>query len=47
MITIDSDGTITLYQGDSGELVISGFNESKSFTVYLAIQDKARKLIGE
>jgi hypothetical protein len=47
MITIDTDGTITLYQGDSGELVISGLNETKAYTVFLAIQDKARKLIGE
>ena len=47
MITIDSGGTITLYQGDSGELVISGFDEAKSFTVFFAIQDKSRKLIGE
>ena len=47
MITIDTDGTLTLYQGDSGELVISGFDESKGYTVFFAIQDKSRKIIGE
>lgn len=47
MITIDSDGTITLYQGDSGELVISGFDNTKKYTVYFAIQDKKRKFVGK
>lgn len=47
MITIDSDGTITLYQGDSGELVISGFDSAKKYTVFFAIQDKKRKFVGE
>ena len=43
MITIDTDGTITLYQGDSGELVISGFDSTKNYTVYFAVQNKKRK----
>ena len=47
MIVIDTDGTITLYQGDSGELVISGFDNTKKYTVYFAIQDKKRKVVGE
>ena len=47
MIVIDSDGTITLYQGDSGELVISGFDNTKKYTVYFAIQNKKRKFVGE
>ena len=47
MITIDSDGTITLYQGDRGELVISGFDNTKKYTVYFAIQDKKRKFVGK
>ena len=47
MITIDSDGTITLYQGDSGELVVSGLDSEKNYTVYFAIQDMDRNLIGE
>lgn len=44
---IDSDGTISIYQGDSGELVVSGLNEAKNYTVYFAIQDKDRNLVGE
>ena len=47
MLIIDDDGTITLYQGDSGELVISGLDTSKNYTVYFAIQDEHRNIIGE
>ena len=47
MITIDTDGTITLYQGDGGELVISGLDNTKSYSVYFAIQDDCRNIIGE
>ena len=46
-LIVDSDGTISLYQGDSGELVIYGLDEKKNYTVYLAIQDKNREIIGE
>ena len=28
-LIIDNDGTISLYQGDSGEIVISGLDEEK------------------
>ena len=42
-LILDSDGTISLYQGDSGEIVISGLDDSKSYTLYFAIQDKNRK----
>lgn len=47
MIVIDCDGTISLYQGDSGEVVISGLDSSKDYTVYFAIQDEKRNLIGQ
>ena len=46
-LIIDNDGTITLYQGDSGELVVSGLDKAKNYTVYFAIQDINRNLIGE
>ena len=46
-LIIDSDGTISIYQGDSGELVVSGLNKDKNYTVYFAIQDAQRNLIGE
>lgn len=47
MILIDKDGTMYLYQGDSGEVVISGFDSSSKGTVYFAIQDMDRNTIGE
>lgn len=47
MLIIENDGTITLYQGDSGELVLSGINPEKSYTVFFAIQDEHRNIIGE
>ena len=46
-LALDFDGTISLYQGDSGELVISGLDKNKNYTIYFAIQDKDRNLIGE
>ena len=46
-LIVDNDGTISLYQGDSGELVISGLDMNKSYNVYFAIQDAERNLIGE
>lgn len=46
-LIIDNDGTISLYQGDSGELVVSGLDSEKNYTVCFAIQDKDRNLIGE
>lgn len=46
-LIIDNDGTISLYQGDSGEIVISGLDTKKKYTVYLAIQDAKRKVIGQ
>ncbi len=46
-LIIDDDGTISIYQGDSGELVVSGLDKEKSYTVYFAIQDNDRNIIGE
>ena len=46
-LLIDDDGTISLYQGDSGEIVISGFDDKKNYTVCLAIQNSDRKIVGE
>ena len=42
-LNIDENGTITLYQGDSGEIAVSGLDETKNYVVYFAIQDKQRK----
>lgn len=46
-LIIDNNGTISLYQGDSGEIVIYGLDSEKSYTVCFAIQDYKRNLIGE
>lgn len=47
MILIDKDGTMYIYQGDSGEVVITGFDSDVKATVYFAIQDEDRNLVGE
>lgn len=43
---VDENGNITLIQGDSGTLFINGINPDKNYTIYLAIQDKNRNLVG-
>lgn len=47
MLIIDKDGTISLYQGDSGEIFISGLDNQKDYLVYLAVQDSNRNTIGQ
>lgn len=44
--TIDNNGNITLVQGDSGELVVTGLPTDQNYKVYFAIQDENRKPIG-
>ena len=46
-IEVDEKGTISLYQGDSGEIIVTGLDSTKSLVVYFAIQNKNRKLIGD
>ena len=46
-LIIENDGTISIYQGDSGEIVVSGLDKTKNYNVYFAIQDSKRNLIGE
>jgi len=43
---VDESGNITLIQGDSGQLTVSGIPTDKNYDVYLAIQDSKRKPIG-
>jgi len=43
---VDDYGNITLVQGDSGQLTVSGIPDDKSYTVYLAIQDSKRNPVG-
>ncbi len=46
MLHIDDEGTIFLYQGDSGELVLNGLNKDLNCTVYFAVQDENRNPVG-
>lgn len=45
-LNIDENGNITIYQGDSGEISVSGLDNTKNYNVYFAIQDKKRKPVG-
>ena len=47
MLIIDDNGTISLYQGDSGEITVHGLDENSSYTVYFAIQDCKRNPVGD
>lgn len=42
----DDYGNITLVQGDSGKLTVSGIPTDKNYKVYLAIQNDKRQLVG-
>ena len=45
-IEINNEGMIVLYQGDSGNITISGLDTNKNYVVYFAIQDAKQNLIG-
>lgn len=45
--SVDNFGNITLVQGDSGELAISGIPTDDNYSVYFAIQDENRTPIGD
>lgn len=47
MLTIDDEGTISIYQGDSGEITIYGLDETSAYTVYFAVQNVKRVPIGD
>ena len=42
----DNDGNGTTYQGDSGELNLEGLTPNVNYTIYLAIQNSRRKIVG-
>ena len=42
----DNDGNGVTYQGDSGELNLEGLTPGVSYTIYLAIQNNRRKIVG-
>ena len=43
---VDEYGNITMIQGDSGTLEVSGLNTDKNYTVYFGVRDKNRKPVG-
>jgi len=45
-ILVDENGNLTMMQGDSGSVIVEGIDNSANYTVYLAIYDKNRNLIG-
>lgn len=46
-LKIDDSGTIYLYQGDTGEIVINGIPDDQNYKVYFAVQDMKRNPIGK
>lgn len=42
---IDESGTITLIQGDNGEIIVSGLDTNVNYDVYFAIQNKKRQSV--
>lgn len=46
-LSIDENGTIEIYQGDSGTVYVHGLNSAKKYRVYMAIYDKNRNLIAD
>ena len=45
-MTIDANGNLTIYQGDSEQIVINGIPTDQNYKVYFAAQNKAREPIG-
>lgn len=46
-ISMDESGTISIFQGDTGSITISGLNPDKNYYVYFAIRDENGDLMGE
>ena len=45
-IFIDEKGSITLYQGDTGNIVVSGLDTNNNWDVYFAVQNQNREPVG-
>ena len=43
---IDKNGDMTLIQGDSGKITVSGIKTDKNYKVYFGIKDKKRNTVG-
>lgn len=46
-IKSDANGTLYLFQGDTGSVRVNGLNPSSNYFVYFAIRNANRELIGE
>lgn len=46
-VTIDNEGTISLYQGDTGEIVVDGLNPEFNYYVFFAVRDDKNQLLAE
>jgi len=46
-LNIDENGTIFIHQGDSGEVVISGLDTTKNYSVYFAVKNNKRETVGD
>ena len=46
-IQMDESGIISTFQGDTGEVIINGFNPDNNYDVYFAIRDENGNLIGQ
>ena len=45
-MTIDANGNLEIYQGDSEQIVVNGIPEDQNYKVYFAVQNEAREPIG-
>ncbi len=46
-LSISKDGTISIHQGDSGKITISGLDTSKNYSVYFAVKNRKRETVGD
>lgn len=46
-LEINEDGSIDIYQGDSGSIFVHNLNKDKNYKVYLGVQEKKRNFIFE
>ena len=44
-LQIDENGTIQIYQGDSGSIFVNGLMKDKNYNVYLEVYNKNREIV--
>ena len=45
-LNIDDDGTIYVYQGDSGDINVKGLRTDNDYVIYFAVKNDERETIG-